>query len=261
MIWDAAIRDDRPAAHFFSPSRLKNDLEFSDECVVFGFSDGPSLEERRYIGRWLSVTTQQALRQRFGQPAVNPSAYLEDGGLWTACKESHEAVRRRRKRQAGGIAMAWPTTMWRWPRTDIHHATMTGYFDNKGTRQYFAIGVNDLICWQPLDFNHCFQLDDVPFSNFNLGKPFALRNVAFEFDPDWEHPEDVHEYEYFWHQESSLGAIADMLCQPEIHLWFIDYGIQRDAASTAVVNDARDERKTFYGNGCRFVEVRASDAG
>ena len=258
MIWDAVIRDDRPAAHFLSTSTQKDVKEFVGECCIFGFNDGPSMRERNPHRR-LSAATEQGLRQRFAQPAINPSAFLQDGGLWTACKESHEALRRRQKKRDHDTAVSWPAK--RYPRNaGTHHPTMTGYFDNDGIRQYFAISANDLICWQPIEHDECVYLSCLPFYSHSLAKPYALQHFAFEFDPKWKHPEDVPKDEYIWQRMDFLGSVANLAMNSSIYIWFIDYGIQRDASLSTNVN-ARDKRVVFYGNGCRFLEVRSSESG
>jgi len=87
LIWDISIRPDQPGAHFFT---------------VFS----PSIEENKKAMEVYSMksaygaTELAASRCSNGKAdrswtTSNPSTYLIDSGLWTACKESRERMEHR----------------------------------------------------------------------------------------------------------------------------------------------------------------------
>ncbi|KAH9986266.1 hypothetical protein F4779DRAFT_611889 [Xylariaceae sp. FL0662B] len=262
MIWDAAVRDDQPAAHFFSIDGREDKWDIWDDCIIFGYNDGPA-RDAGHLPRYrisAPMARPAGVKHRFSWTANNPSAYLQDGGLWTTCKESHEAMERRQNKRHRDVFACIPRNMK--PCDAVNHrASMTGYFHNNGVLQYFAIGQDDLICFQPVEFDQYIFDVDVPFSRADwTWKPYQLQHFAFEFDPSWIYPENLPSNEYCWDQDGVVGCIGAAAQKSHIHIWFIDYGIQRNTSfSNSKPGDIRKDRQVFHGNGCRFVEVQSSD--
>ncbi|KAI1500317.1 hypothetical protein F5X99DRAFT_386693 [Biscogniauxia marginata] len=256
MIWDAAVRDDEPAAHFFSIDGREDVWDIWDDCIIFGYNDGPGFLPPYRISAPMARPAGD--EHRFSWTANDHSAYLQDGGLWTACKESHEAMERRQKTRHRGVFACIPTSMK--PCDAVNHrGSITGYFSSNGVLQYFAIGQDDLICFQPVKFNKYMFDVEVPLSPA-CWKPNQLQHFAFEFDPSWIYPESIPSNEYCWDQDGVVGCIATASRMPDIHVWFIDYGIQRNTSfSNSNPGYIRKDRQVFYGNGCRFVEAQSSD--
>ncbi|KAL9112037.1 MAG: hypothetical protein Q9227_003657 [Pyrenula ochraceoflavens] len=264
MIWDAAVRDDLPGVHFFSIFEREDDHDEEDDCFIYGFNDSQS---RRAMATEKSSLTRSRLsapaasgkaEDLFLWSANNPSTYLQDGGLWTACHESRSAILRSQKKRDWGVATCIASR-------EIHRnvannqKSMSGYFDNNGVRQYFAIGKNDLVCFRPLYLDLFYGYDcDIPFFPSPVWKASSLQHFAFEFDPNWTYPEDYPGQVYFWDEKDMLGCVASATLTEGIRIWLIDYGIERDT-SLPNNSDIREDRHVFYGSGCRYVEVQASD--
>ncbi|KAK3354894.1 hypothetical protein B0H65DRAFT_450038 [Neurospora tetraspora] len=85
-IWDLVVRPlDRPGAHIFCIEERELDDSEAKECdVVCGPIPSESGESNLHI-RVPAATMSSG-------PAGNPSMYMIDGGLWTACKESRAVM-------------------------------------------------------------------------------------------------------------------------------------------------------------------------
>ncbi|KAL9622766.1 MAG: hypothetical protein Q9160_002884 [Pyrenula sp. 1 TL-2023] len=259
MIWDAAVRNDLPAAHVFSVSGWEDCFNVDDDCVIFGFNDDPARNNSHYLRQKISVlTADRKAGGLFSLTANNPSAYLQDGGLWTACRESRAAMKRSQKKRDWSGATCTSAKDIHNRNTVNSHKSMSGYFNNNGIRQYFAIGPNDLVCFQPDGFDEFDFGNTMPFFKTPYWKPNFLQHFAFEFDSNWSYPEDESPHDFCWRQGGVFESIGMATVWEGIHIWLIDYGIQRDTSSPS--NSAiRNNRQAFYGSGCRYVEVQASD--
>lgn len=96
LIWDHAIRDDRPAAHFlsiFKDSRKDTDPEGdgtliaeSQRVQVLDRTDPPQYD----LGAPRAFS--ETHRSRHSWTENNASIYMEDSGLWTACFASRQRM-------------------------------------------------------------------------------------------------------------------------------------------------------------------------
>ncbi|GAB1320057.1 hypothetical protein MFIFM68171_10267 [Madurella fahalii] len=268
IIWDFAIRPSMPAAHYFTIFRPHSYREWAaigkDMAVVGDWPlcalAAPYCEEKR-ARSWTSS---------------NPSAYLIDGGLWTACKESRERI----AKQIGPFETVFQYNGQAMVREERPAARATGTFMRNGEKQVFATYPRvDLFCLQPLnhdsilnswndgwrrdDWEHLLEKKNVPMFDRWIG--LELGNLALELDPAWWADSDLVQRKSayglpkadFWFEECARGAA---LTQPFSRrtVWFIDKRIRRhpDAPPVSIEGFKGD---LFYGNGCKYVQVFHGD--
>lgn len=247
----------KPAAHFFTVFNVNEDDMSSVQQLVGGNHSLYRLAEPRHN---LS-------------PRGDLSAYLVDGGLWTACKNSRRAMEKRYEVAEWRVQMAHCKSLdvsknmvewWKWRRV-VEAAPATRYLHstNQGDRFFTVRPGSDLIVLQPMDW--------MTMDLSNLGRDYAamfggfktgswVRHIAFEFDPSWPVNIDPRNPP----ADGPYRAVLDALQQavalgglPAHNIWLIDYGIQRRTRSDPV--HANQPRIVFYGNRCRFTEVRFMD--
>lgn len=224
-IWRLAIRPPIPAAHFFDVSRPSVDGGDHRDRVV-ALSDNPEVVQ----------TTHIVTMPRHYRPEENPSAYLLDSSLWTACHASRSAM-----------VLWWKT----------YHAQLAADVDvslsdpvvKRSSRsadadQYLMVSpVRDLICICPL-YHHSIMwpdlIRDMPFAA-PKGQSRRVNNLAMEVKRHLTRDLLVRSALQFRNSVSKL--------------WLIDYRIERlpDKPRT------KEFRHVFYANGRRLVEVRQED--
>lgn len=239
-IWDLAIRDHSPAAHFFTIYDVWFDgIQVTQpQKVLDDISDRASLLD--------SVGLAAPRAQRANELSWvdgNKSAYMTDSGLWTACWESRTRM------------------LWRF-RTSNKAVTMGFRRDNNGERQYLTIQPEeDLLCFQFAKlsvihpskdmFWHCIQ--DLPTLQWRkpLERPF-IRDVAVEVDPAW-----VSGWRPSARPDWPIRGFAEAGYVRELHgFWFINYALERRYKP----DGDRTERRTFRaGGGLELVEVDGGD--
>lgn len=193
----------------------------------------------------------------------NPSMYLTDGGLWTACKESRRVMEQRFK-----------TTEWSAIREERRHnrrqlanidmMPATGYFvaENSERRYFTVFPHHDLFCLQPqslksLDGEFFFYRN--PIGGYRWGFE-GLKHVALEFDPAWGIEVKKSTCSIFSNPEIVDEIIRVAFEMPEVDtVWFIDRNIKRKNTAPAEEEEAGPRPKVFYQNGCRLVEVVEED--
>ncbi len=152
-IWDLAIRDDHPGAHFFSISA--GHFSPTVHWTVFGYNDTHGMRQfaRLLISapRYSGITAAGPL-----WTTNNPSTYVRDSGLWTACRESREAIQKSCARS-------------RYALVSNFEPGRTGLLINgEGRKQYFTVFIQDLIIFQPLN---PVQVDQ----DYGFGFPLARK--------------------------------------------------------------------------------------
>lgn len=84
-----------------------------------------------------------------------------------------------------------------------------------------------------------------------------MKHIALEFDPTWACPEKyVPKGRRCTIEDKLLSFYKDKEVET---LWFIDYGIRRRPDSHGSDQGYGGDRKVFYGNDYRFVEVQLGD--
>ena len=239
------MRPNKPNAHFFTI--LKTTASRRD------VKDGPEVQANGLI----RISSPLAITQRnmsispfFSWTDSNPSAYMIDIGLWTACKESREAMERRfDSTQRNCPPISWPYGPFKNP-TDL--VTMSRV-SLGGERQTIATSpAVDLICFQPISWVfHWDSLRGIEEVFYTNGK---LINVAFEFDSKGSMESEISSGNAW--ADFIIDALSDDSCWIDT-VWLIDYHLYRrdDVPQTT------DRRQEFYGNKGRFVEVDDHDRG
>ncbi|KAK7416730.1 hypothetical protein QQX98_005056 [Neonectria punicea] len=251
LIWAHAVRPARPGAHFFTLFDAKNKAEARRLHEHAVLRDDP---------KWCNLAAPRCNELEPRTPswtASNPSAYLIDGGLWTACKESREVMEKH-----------FDTVAWRqkccayldvWFTKDRPNAPATGAFTSNGNTQYFTMyPKTDLFCLQPHDVD-TINWDDltvyVPIFHWRYG--FQVKHIALEFDPKSVYLEPGEslasqpisfKYDNYG-TAACIARAAEDLWQVE-HLWIIDYRLKRRPGTPD-----EDGSHEFYGNSGRYVEV------
>ncbi|KAI1641997.1 uncharacterized protein F4817DRAFT_20346 [Daldinia loculata] len=252
QIWDAAIRPDVPSVHFFTAwhGTYGPDPPTIVECAVAGRGEHPD-----------ELCSLAAPRCNIAEPdrlswfENNPSVYMEDSGLWTACKESREAMIRR----FGNHKVTYQKRLnerasseYLKPNEETNDASATGTMVQDGKRQYFTVcPKTDLFCLQSL--NACGSWEtfekNVPIFN-QQGSPKP--HIALEFDPMWMNPQtDEQGFKYELAFEATTGELGRWASK----LWFIDYRIRPKLDIEDNILQDLDKHTVFQGRGCKYVEV------
>lgn len=237
MIWDFAIRPARPSVHFFSIYNPYKDSELA------------AMEEHTVVvrGRTCGWAAPRGEGSSYSWTASNPSVYLIDGGLWTACTESRERMEKHFRYQELRRELSEFCGSW-WERPD---APATGALLRNGEEQAFTVYPRtDLLCLQPFDPETLCWDDSlgkkVPFFNKN-NDSYYPDHLALELDPLWW--EDV--------DAPGMMSLAIDMCQnileSPLYLWFIDRRLRWNGDGPV---DISEGRHVFHGNGCRYIEVR-----
>ncbi|KAL6886067.1 hypothetical protein GGI43DRAFT_388696 [Trichoderma evansii] len=279
MIWERALRlysSSRPAAHFFSVTNLKKD---GDELTNLRVQCHRGSNCEYNHGETFCLAAP-----KFGSSHSwtnnNPSSYLWDFGMWSACWESREVIKDYYNLES------WATKLWNgyndYNDPDVD-ACVPFVFPRGDINWFFTIRPNqDLICLQPLNPDtirsetirprrgSLFLMDDICMVNDNTGLR-GIKHLAFEYDSSWwddltmtMFPQDFSIYvEEKTHRGLFLRTLMSMQIQDSTYaqdtIWLIDYGLKRNTQAhddgggrTGVYGR---ERMTFYGNDRKFVEV------
>ncbi|KAM5354866.1 hypothetical protein ACJ41O_001512 [Fusarium nematophilum] len=199
----------------------------------------------------------------------NLSAYLIDGGLWAACKESRLVMERRFQCQK------WRPLprddqerrdRQRMPREKTRDMPATGYFTgDDGVAHYFTVCPHrDLFILQPQDMNTINW--GRPNLDIQIGSSWwgfhCLQNIAFEYNPEWGTQ---------WADAFPPRRERDVIRQfvrMAIHLagapniWIIDYNLTLTDDAVISENMQNTPQKgrsmAFYASGRRFVEAETT---
>lgn len=284
QIWDMSVRPQgNRGVHYFT--------------IFSNFPDPVPEKYRRHIIK--ETTTEQLevigapLRQDEASTLSwnegNRSTYAIDGGLWTACRESREAMHRRYDIDSWAELYDKQHMEWRekksWfrmsPCQDSKHGQMPANFGVDDGKQYFTVlPLYDLIILQPfacgLDFGSFIR--NIPFASMRFGFG-GVRHIAFEYDPSWtaeevwqlhrewkgeekgEKPLSAGRFDFYW-------ALMDFVRGNESYdaqVWLVDRRLRR---RSTVLNEKDTEWTsgrfggfkrqllTFHGeDGCRYYTM------
>ncbi|KAI1455752.1 hypothetical protein F4805DRAFT_459398 [Annulohypoxylon moriforme] len=278
IIWDAAIRPDVPSAHFFTAWNGEENKQHDDYSTM---------ADRSVVGRGHKHGVPCGLaapRSDRTDPDTaswfddNPSAYMVDSALWTACWDSREAMIRRFGNRRVVYRKNYLTDMLTQEPPECDDSPATGTMVQDGKRQYFTVcPKTDLICLQPFN-KHSILLwptleSDVPIFNIR-GSPRP--HIALEFDPAWVEDEklafgDFHlslppfaryETELYSQNRTELGCVFQagtaQLGSWAENLWLIDYRISRRPEAEPLDYNGGG-RIVFQGRDCKYVEVKVNE--
>lgn len=270
-IWDAAIRDNSPAAHFFTTYHNGFDPNFTvdPESRVPDTPDTPG----RYRHIWEFGPSRT---YRFGLAAPhncpdseyyswvdgNPSAYMTDSGIWTACWESRERmIHYFHHPNRASSPVAGPLDRRGRLVSDDAPVTLPFRRDDNGERQQLTVRPSeDLICLQfakgPAQY-WCLRRNLPTFRRPRPGggvgwEVTTPRHVAVEFDqlfPETRVPQLEIAYpcgrDYYGDAAFQLAGF-----------WFIARTLERRYRT----DEDRSGRRTFRAaGGMELVEVRRGD--
>ncbi|EEU39931.1 uncharacterized protein NECHADRAFT_79659 [Fusarium vanettenii 77-13-4] len=189
----------------------------------------------------------------------NPSTYLIDGGLWTACKDSRHVI----QRHFGFLK--WRSLHDKDPerfrRKAIQKLDMPaiGYFAGKDPYSFAVLPNRDLFILRPQDIT-MMKPGDLSWHT-GVGAHWqgfqGFQHIALEYNKEWE---DL----LFSSSGPKLEAMNRALITLGYHaaghtLWFIDYTLKRrHEAITEPSSSSKKENASFYLQGQRFFDVELS---
>ncbi|KAL7894226.1 hypothetical protein HDV63DRAFT_415331 [Trichoderma sp. SZMC 28014] len=273
-IWKYALRPyspSRPGVHFFSVTNSKEDgdelANFRVQCAL-----GSRCEYNHGESYYLAAP-------KFGISNSwtnnNPSSYLWDFGMWSACSESQKIIKDHYKMEQWAAKLLEDYKKKSFSEPDVD-ACVPVLFPRIDEDWRFAIYPNrDLVCLQPLNpntvgyYRESIQLmDDICMVNRNAGLR-GMKHLAFEYDPSWcddlKMVSEAYDFFAYIEEKSPRGLFIrillealDSVYEPD-SIWLIDYGLKRntqnrdDDGMQTRIN--RRKRMTFYGNNQNFVEA------
>ncbi|KAK1980975.1 hypothetical protein LZ30DRAFT_566389, partial [Colletotrichum cereale] len=184
MVWDRAVRPAgfRGVQHFSVwhpamreiPKRLEHHLMIKSrkgQDVVLG---APAPADNALQASWNH----------------NPSTYAIDAGLWTACKESYEAMRRRYR--FDNWVACYKIRCPRWFKIsgitcgeDLANLPSLYPVDDNGKRQYITtMPHQDLFMLKDNDASYLSYVAPSSFASMRYGD-FSIGNLAVDFNPSW----------------------------------------------------------------------------
>ncbi|EHK18310.1 uncharacterized protein TRIVIDRAFT_47246 [Trichoderma virens Gv29-8] len=279
MVWKFALRPldpARPGAHFFS---VVNTGEDGDKAARISVR---CKGRNRYCSRYHLAAPK--LDSEEGSPSwtrKNPSAYIWDFGLWSACRESRHVIKAhyekiictKKFRNDSTITLSFANT-----------SISLSFRHSKERWRFFFHPDQDLVCLQAFDPSTIYWWEDRAcgrvcitntaaklFNTINyFDRPSLLRlgNVAIAYDPSWndiEKERDKYSFRGLYEEQSARGFFIRTLALIELNaqvhfksptFWLIDYNINR----IRFPKNTRKGRKVFYGNGQTFAEVDKSSS-
>ncbi|KAI8716431.1 2EXR domain-containing protein [Fusarium sp. LHS14.1] len=272
LIWTFALRSRKPGVHVFGTDPRTMD---DDDLTLHSDYARPFFVSQR--GHRLTAPTPHPLppTDATHEPSWttnNPSSYLIDGGLWTACKESravmeqeYESKRWRAFTNGRKNDFEFKMRVYDFPGDSLpeeERMSAMGYFLNNGSPHYFTVLPEmDLFFLQASsrepDLNNLYGLDH----GHGLWSPHVglagPKNVAIEFDPAWCARIETGERD-----EEGISKLLDEFTRTSIlssqinTIWIVDYSLKRRAKKSEL-QSRNPRREIFEGADRRFVEVAA----
>ncbi|KAL4729211.1 hypothetical protein ACLX1H_003622 [Fusarium chlamydosporum] len=266
-IWVAAIRSDKPGAHVLTVTSNSDNLVIDELEGAFRvpntwcpalLASGPSWRtEPIQYGRFMGTKRVAA-----SWSVNNPSAYMSDGGLWTACKESNSVVKNHFRlrewskiRERDENPCFFARTFQSNPEQRMPELV---HFRSNDRKDYYSVvfPYQDLFILQTnkwdIDWSHIrYDLIGSRQSNY-----WGMKNIAIEFNPAWcnekersksQHDELVRDLAYM--------AVIAMTEGNVTNFWFIDHCITKRAKIPKGQSKEFSAQKVFYQDSQRFREI------
>ncbi|KAH6629911.1 hypothetical protein B0J18DRAFT_364326 [Chaetomium sp. MPI-SDFR-AT-0129] len=273
-IWKLAVRPFLPGAHVFRLYRVHDrDHTYLEYEVVSKNAPWRLSPSRLAAPRCLPRSAEYSPALQATTPVSwkqnNPSTYLIDSGLWTACKESllvieaefQNPVRRRGTWTPSEVeALRKRRGRFNLPETVTFSAYEPRYLTVFPAHDLFIIQVHDVLkvrwdfIWE--FFMHCFRKAEAA--------NHSQRHMALEYDPAWD--EVAHDSH---HREGPAAEFIDDFAmsngiEDHFTLWLIDYRIKRNPryrefTTGKIKRPAVKPPAVFYASDRRYVEVNRWD--
>ncbi|KAL1853094.1 hypothetical protein Daus18300_011922 [Diaporthe australafricana] len=265
QIWDMAIRNDKPAVHFFTVYDVWND---SDSVVDPAKKVHATADPYYHIPMFRTglAAPRDPRGAKLSWTDGNISTYLTDSGLWTACHESRERMVRHFKpyKTSPLISRHIPVNL-RTVRQICDKPTASvnmGFIGDDNKRQYLTVRPHtDLICLQlPKNSNISYDkggfdwkaIGNFPSFRWHSGQGLwhssDIHSVAVEYDPAWEDCDPRKGFAGVSHAFTHVGEIQGLM-----EFWFIDYRLTRK------YKPERPWQRTFHAGKLTFIEVSWGD--
>jgi hypothetical protein len=200
--------------------------------------------------------------------SANPSAYIWDAGLWTACKESREVILCHLQIDDPIKVRTEEDSSWPVSRENERHDVQLGYiYSHSSSREHKLVvrPSQDIFCirgnnWESSDGSYEFLEMVIPFVT-NHWCSLQVSNLAFEFDPSWNAnlPKGEFGLSTMIEENSPRGMLAKALYAAAAHnispqLWIIDN------TTPWFKNPDQDIHTVYYDCEDAYVEVACEDA-
>lgn len=257
QIWKLAIRPDLPGAHIFRVSDA-DDHETSDDNDSYRCAKS-LLAAPQCLPKSVDFTPAAPAAATISWTLNNPSTYLIDSGLWTACKESRLAIEQvsQARAQREGLWSLKELAKFREKRGrfDLPETTTFATCSRGSKRRPLPVFPSkDLVILQSLDLSDLDwqDLEAVwdSFPTYFLHQGDCVRNdpsghMAVEYDPAWDRSDMSWIVDWTVSNTAPAGPFT---------LWFIDHRIKRNPRYQAT--GLGDESQTvFYASERRYVQV------
>ncbi|KAH8738169.1 hypothetical protein BGZ61DRAFT_281511, partial [Ilyonectria robusta] len=191
-IWKLTIRPNRPGVHAFSIYSSKEDEDAIDEMndarIPAAYYPDLRLAAPQLALRSIDNPSSKRKDTTASWTVNNPSTYLIDGGLWTACKESRLIMERHFCTQEWNAIRNHSFQSFRDAQRQESVPAMGCFNEKDAGDHYFTVFPNqDLFFLQPYNLN---TLDwgrvshDISIASMWNGFG-GLKHVALEFNPSW----------------------------------------------------------------------------
>ncbi|KAM0520705.1 hypothetical protein ACHAPE_003102 [Trichoderma viride] len=273
-VWKYSLRPynpTRPGAHFFSVTNFKEDGEELANLRVQ--CDLGSRCEYNHGETYHLAAPKFGISHSWTNN--NPSSYLWDFGMWSACNESLKIIEDHYGMEYWAAKLLKDSKGEHFSDPDVD-ACVPFIFPRSDGDWRFAIRPNrDLVCIQPLNpptigyyRKSIYLTEDICMVNLDKGLR-GITNMAFEYDSSWcddlmvvSHPQDSRAY---FEEKSPRGLFIRFFLESKAWgyrddpIWLIDYGLKRDPLKRGLGDDRPRlpwrEHMTFYANDRKFVEA------
>jgi hypothetical protein len=294
-IWKLVIRPTGPGANVFRVyNRKQSEPVMEDEAFTDDFNDwGWHLAAPQCLPNGVDFSPAARRAAPISWTLNNPSTYLVDSGLWTACKESmliieqeFQTPARRQKQWTPSEVESFRAERGRFtlPETAtymISDPSRYRYITVFPTQDLLILQIRELPTPHFLQNSHDVIALNDHFLSFifpsllspvgNDTKTYYRHqydlHVAFEYDPAWDtvnhHLPDFPSYgsrllENMIKSTASEGQFS--------FVWFIDYRIKRNPRHQAATGENAvgldsEQSKVFFASDRRFVEVKEGQLG
>jgi hypothetical protein len=272
QIWKYALQPispARPRAHFFSVTNYREDGDTLKKLRV-QCSLGSDCEIQHGC-RFCLAAPKFGLGSSHSWTSNNPSAYLWDFGMLSACRESRQIIEEHYKIEY------WTAKLRQGRLLDFDcadhpaDACVPFIYPRTDGDWCFPIHPNrDLVCLQPYNAstvgfyrNKEYFMEDFCMVEWDRGMR-GFVNLALEYNPSWcDGLEQVYDPFNLFLEKSPRGLfIRVLVCIAQDNsvyaldmLWLIDYDLKRNKDESDLDRVTSTNGQVFYGGDRKFVQV------